>query len=71
MKLISKCNKGIRFLLCVIDIFCTHAWVFPLINKKDITIINAFEKKLDLSNQKRNKILVDKGSEFYNRSVKS
>ena len=30
MQLISKCNKGIKFLLCVIDIFSKYAWVVPL-----------------------------------------
>ena len=39
--------------------------------KKDITINNAFQKLLDESNRKSNKIRVDKGSEFYNRSMKS
>ena len=29
MQLIDKFNKGIRFLLCVIDIFSKYAWVFP------------------------------------------
>ena len=39
--------------------------------KKVITITNAFPKILDESNRKPNKIQVDKGSEFYNRSIKS
>ena len=38
--------------------------------KKGTTITNAFQKFLDESNHKPNKIWVDKGSEFYNRSVK-
>ena len=40
-------------------------------NKKGITITNAFQKNLDDSNGAPNKIWVDKGSEFYNRSMKS
>ena len=40
-------------------------------DKKEITITNAFQKILDESNQKPNKIWVDKGSKFYNRSMKS
>ena len=36
-----------------------------------ITITNAFQKMLRESKRKPNKIWVDKGSEFYNRSVKS
>ena len=30
MQLISKFNKGFRFLLCVIDIFSKYAWVVSL-----------------------------------------
>ena len=66
MQLISKFNKGFRFLLCVIDIFSKYAWVVSLKDKKGITITNAFQKILKESNRKPNKIWVDKGSEFYN-----
>ena len=68
---ISKFNKGIRFLLYVIDILSKNRWVFPLKDKKGITVTNVFQKILDESNRKPNKICVDKGSEFYNRSMKS
>ena len=34
MQLISKLNKGFRFLLCAIDIFSKYAWVVPLKDKK-------------------------------------
>ena len=71
MQLISKFNKIIRFFLCVFDIFSKYPWITPLKDKKRITITNAFQKILDESNLKRNKICVDKVSEFYNRSVKS
>ena len=53
MQLISKFNEGIRFLLCVIDIFSKYAWVVPLKDKKGSTISNAFHK----SERKPNKIL--------------
>ena len=39
-------------------------------NKKSITITGAFQKILDKSNRKPNKIWVDKGNEFCNRSMK-
>ena len=68
MQLISKFNKGFRFLLCVIDIFSKYAWVLPLKNKKGVSIADAFKKILDDSNRKPNKIWVDKGSKFYNSS---
>ena len=39
-------------------------------DKKGITITNAFQKILKEFNKKPHKILVDKGSEFYSRSIK-
>ena len=70
MQLISKFNKGFRFLLCVIDIFSKYAWVVPLKDKKGVSIVDAFQKILKESNRKPNKIWVDKGSEFYNNSFR-
>ena len=66
MQLISKFNTEFRFLFCVTDIFSKCAWVVPLKDKKDVSIVNAFQKILDDSNRKANKIWVDKGGEFYN-----
>ena len=79
MQLISKYNKGIQFLLCVIDIFSKYVWVIPLKGKTCITITNAFQEMLDNTKRhkanmpvhKPNKTRVDKGSEFYNSSMKS
>ena len=68
MQLISKFQKGFRFLLCVIDIYSEHAWVISLKNKKEITITNAFQTILNESKRKLIKILVDKSSELYYRS---
>ena len=66
----SKFNKGTRFLLCVINNFSKYAWVVPLKYKKGITIADVFQKILNYSMKKPNKILVDKGSEFYNSFLK-
>ena len=71
MQLISKFDKGFRSLLCVIDIYSKYSWVIPLKDKKGITITNASQKILKEFNRNPNKIWVDKGSEFYNRSMKS
>ena len=62
MQLIRIFNKGMRFLLCVIDIYSKYAWV--------VTTANVFQKVLDKSDCKPNKIWLDKGSKFYNRSMK-
>ena len=71
MQLISKFNKGFRFLLCVIDIYSKYAWVVPLKYKKGVSIVNVFQSILNNFNRKPNKIWIDKGGEFYNRSMKS
>ena len=71
MQLTRKFNKGIRLLLCVIDIFCKCPWVIPLKHKKGIAVTNAFQKIVDESNRKPKKVWVDKVSGFYNRSMKS
>ena len=70
MQLISKYNKGIRYLLCAIDLFSKYAWVVPLKDKKGTTIVNAFQSILDSSERKPNKMWVDQGSEFYNNHFK-
>ena len=70
MQLISKCNKGIRFLLRITDIFSKYAWVVPLKDKRGVSIAAAFQSTLKQSNRKSNKIWVDKGCEFYNASFK-
>ena len=71
MQLINKFDKRIRFLFCVIDIFSKYAWVIPLKDQKSITITSAFQKILDEPTCSPKKIRVDKGSDFYNRSMKS
>ena len=59
------------YLLCVIDTYSKYAWVIPLKDKKRVTVTNAFQKNLNESKHKPNKIWIDKGSDFYNRSMKS
>ena len=71
MQLISKFNKGIRFLLCAIDVFSKYASLFPLKDKKGVTIVNAFQNILNSSKRKPNKIWLDKGIEFYIKTMKS
>ena len=56
MQLMPKFNKEICFLLCVIDIFSKCTRVIPLKDKKGIATTNAFQKLLDESNHKSNKI---------------
>ena len=67
---ISKYNKGIKYLLCVIDLFSKYVWVIPIKDKKGTSIVNAFKRILSDSNRKSNKIWLNQGSEFYNKFFK-
>ena len=67
MQSLSKYNNGIKYLLCTIGLFSKYAWVIPMKDKKSTSIVNAF-KKIISEGRKPNKIWVDQGSEFYNKS---
>ena len=64
MQSLSKKNKGIKYLLCGIDLYSKYAFVVPLKDKKGISIVNAFDQIIKQSKRKPNKIWVDQGSEF-------
>ena len=66
MQSLRRKNKGIKYLLCAIDLYSKYAFVIPLKDKKGISIVNAFNKIIKQSNRKPNKIWVDQGGEFYN-----
>ena len=66
MQSLSRKNKGIKYLLCAIDLYSKYAFVIPLKDKKGISIVNAFNKIIKQSERKSNKIWVDQGGEFYN-----
>ena len=58
-------------MICVIDIYIKYACDILLKDKKGISVTNALLTILDESNRKPNKIWVDKGSQLYNRSMRS
>ena len=66
MQSLSRKNKGIKYLLCLIGLYSKYAFVIPLKDKKGISIVNEFNKIIKQSNRKPNKIWVDQGGEFYN-----
>ena len=56
--------------MSIINIFSKYPWVITLRDGKGVSNVNVFQKVLDKSGRKPNKIWVDKGSEFYNNSFK-
>ena len=44
MQSLSKYNKGIKYLLCAINLFSKYAWFIPMKHKKSTSIVNAFKK---------------------------
>ena len=68
MQRFSDWNKGIKYLLMVIDVISKFGWIEPLQNKKGETVAAAFEKIFKFGRQPR-LLWTDKGKEFYNKNV--
>ena len=74
---LSKYNNNYKFILTVIDIFTKYAWAIPLKNKSGLSITNGFKLILvenpqgGSESRKPEKLWVDRGSEFYNKTFKS
>ena len=60
----NKYNKGIKYLLCAIDLLSKYVRDVAIKDRKGTSIVNAFKEMI--SKCKPNKIWVDQGSEFYN-----
>ena len=69
MQKFSKWNKGIKYILMVIDVFSKFGWIVPLQNKKGKTVADAFEN-IFKSGRKPQLVWTDEGYEFYNANVK-
>ena len=67
---LSKYNNNCKFILTVIDIFTKYAWAIPLKNKSGLSVTNGFKTILS-EGRKPEKLWVDRGSEFYNKTFKS
>ena len=70
MQLISKFNKGFRFLLCVIDIFSKYARVDLLKDKEGVSIVDVFQKVLDKSARKPKKYGLIRGAKKIKKLLK-
>ena len=67
MQAFSKFNRGVKYLLAVIDIFSKYGWLVPLKNKTGKAVANALKEIF--AERKPTKMWVDKGKEFYNKDV--
>ena len=67
MQKLSKWNKGVKYLLMVIDVFSKYGWIKPLKDKKIESVSKAFDE-IFKSNKRLPKMLwTDKGSEFISK----
>ena len=66
----SKWNKGVKYLLMVIDVFSKYGWIEPLKDKKTESVSSAFELIFKKSKRKPEKLWTDKGSEFISKHFK-
>ena len=53
MQSLSKYNKGIKYLLCGIDLFSKYACVVPIKDKKGTSIVNASKKLFQMDEENR------------------
>ena len=70
MQSLAKQNKGYKYLLTVIDVFSKYAWTKALKSKEMGSVTTAFNSILTESGRKPINLMVDQGSEFYNREFK-
>jgi len=70
MQAFSKFNRGVRYLLTVIDVFSKYGWMLPLKDKTGESVADEFKEIFKKSKRKREKLWTDKGREFYNKNVK-
>ena len=68
MQAFSKVNRGVKYLLAVIDVFSKYGWLIPLEDKTGKSVASAL--KTIFKERKPEKMWVDKGKEFYNKDVK-
>ena len=68
MQAFSKFNRGIKYLLAVIDVFSKYGWLVPLKDKTGKSVAMAL--KTIFKERQPEKMWVDTGKEFYNKDVK-
>ena len=69
MQAFSKQNKGMKYLLTIIDVFSKFVWIVPVKQKTGQDISNAFFEIFE--ERQPTKIWVDKGRKFYNKDERN
>ena len=70
MQKYSKWNKGVKYLLMVIDVFSKYGWIVPLKDEKTESVSTAFDEIFKTSKRKPTMLWTDKGSEFISKHFK-
>ena len=70
MQKYSKWNKGVKYLLMVVDVFSKYGWIVALKDKKTESVSSAFDHIFKKSKRKPEKLWTDKGSEFISKHFK-
>ena len=70
MQKFSKWNRGIKYLLMVIDVCSKYGWIAALKDKKTESVSKAFNEIFEKSKRKPSMLWTDKGSEFVSKHFK-
>ena len=66
---LKKFNRGVNYLLTVVDVFSKTAWVMPMKQKTGLQTAKALEKLFRTSKRRPQNLQTDDGKEFYNKHV--
>ena len=69
IKSLSSFNRGVKYLLNVIDVFIKYSWIKNLKDKKAKTVLHGFIEMVSKFKLKPNKLWVDQRREFYNNPM--
>jgi ribosomal protein L21E len=64
-------NKGVKYILLVIDVFSKYVWLRPLNNKTGASVAKAFDDIFKTSERSPGRLVSDKGQEFNAKVVQS
>ena len=70
MQKFSKWNKGVKYLLMVIDVFSKYGWINPSKDNKTESVSEAFDEIFKSSKRKPKMLWTGKGSEFISKHFK-